>query len=289
MSDAGPAGGGVWRSLVARPLWERKAAGSNPATPTQGRSFPAMPGAQDAAPLASPAQLSTGAPRGELLSGQGRPMPAPARRRVSRAQRAAAGAGLANVHRRHEVGPTPGAALRRCTPGWATIRAAQWASTERTAALIVCLVVSTWRSPGRTSVWSSRSTVGTTPWRSTRSTTHFGERGHLDQRHGAAGTRARPASHPDPFMAQVVMAHAVLSGRLAAWRCPSAMPGARHPAPSAALGASQTGSGRRVQVSSVTVRPARTPLASNPSSGRQGGRSPSTTPHRPWAASWARA
>ena len=25
---------GVWRSLVARPLWERKAAGSNPATPT---------------------------------------------------------------------------------------------------------------------------------------------------------------------------------------------------------------------------------------------------------------
>ena len=27
-------GDGVWRSLVARPLWERKAAGSNPATPT---------------------------------------------------------------------------------------------------------------------------------------------------------------------------------------------------------------------------------------------------------------
>ena len=26
--------GGVWRSLVARPLWERKAPGSNPGTPT---------------------------------------------------------------------------------------------------------------------------------------------------------------------------------------------------------------------------------------------------------------
>ncbi len=26
--------GGVWRRLVARPLWERKVAGSNPTTPT---------------------------------------------------------------------------------------------------------------------------------------------------------------------------------------------------------------------------------------------------------------
>jgi hypothetical protein len=28
---------GVWRSLVARPLWERKVVGSNPATPTKVR------------------------------------------------------------------------------------------------------------------------------------------------------------------------------------------------------------------------------------------------------------
>ncbi len=28
---------GVWRSLVARPLWERKVVGSNPATPTTGK------------------------------------------------------------------------------------------------------------------------------------------------------------------------------------------------------------------------------------------------------------
>lgn len=31
---------GVWRSLVARPLWERKVVGSNPATPTTGGISP---------------------------------------------------------------------------------------------------------------------------------------------------------------------------------------------------------------------------------------------------------
>ena len=45
------------------------------------------------------------------------------------------------VHRRRVLGPTTGAALPRCTPEWATIRAAQWASTDRTAALLVCLSV----------------------------------------------------------------------------------------------------------------------------------------------------
>src|SRR5690606_31199853 len=34
-TGAGPAGAaGMWRSLVARPLWERKVAGSSPAIPT---------------------------------------------------------------------------------------------------------------------------------------------------------------------------------------------------------------------------------------------------------------
>ena len=46
---------------------------------------------------------------------------------------------------------------------------------------------------------------------------------------------------------------------------------------------------RRVAVSSVTVRPARRPLASKPASGRHAGRSPSTTDQRPWWASCARA
>ena len=34
---AAAAGDGVWRRLVARPLWERKVAGSNPVTPTFAR------------------------------------------------------------------------------------------------------------------------------------------------------------------------------------------------------------------------------------------------------------
>ena len=45
------------------------------------------------------------------------------------------------VHRRRDIGPTTGAALPRCTSEWATIRAAEWARTDRTAALIVCLAV----------------------------------------------------------------------------------------------------------------------------------------------------
>ena len=45
------------------------------------------------------------------------------------------------VHRRREVGPTTGSGLVRCTSEWATIRAAQWARTDRSAALLVCLPV----------------------------------------------------------------------------------------------------------------------------------------------------
>lgn len=45
------------------------------------------------------------------------------------------------VHRRRDVGPVTGSGLRRCAPEWATIRAAQWAATDRTAALLVCLAV----------------------------------------------------------------------------------------------------------------------------------------------------
>jgi len=64
------------------------------------------------------------------------------------------------VHRRRDIGPTTGAGLRRCTSEWATIRAAEWARTDRTATLVVCLVVqqrlvaperllAAWRSVGR--------------------------------------------------------------------------------------------------------------------------------------------
>jgi hypothetical protein len=49
--------------------------------------------------------------------------------------------GGVTLHRRREIGPTTGARLARCTPEWATIRAAQWARTDRTAALLVCLAV----------------------------------------------------------------------------------------------------------------------------------------------------
>ena len=45
------------------------------------------------------------------------------------------------VHRRRDIGPTTGAGLVRCTSEWATIRAAEWARTDRTAALLLCLAV----------------------------------------------------------------------------------------------------------------------------------------------------
>ena len=45
------------------------------------------------------------------------------------------------VHRRRDIGPVTGVGLVRCTSEYATIRAAQWACTDRTAALLVCLAV----------------------------------------------------------------------------------------------------------------------------------------------------
>lgn len=45
------------------------------------------------------------------------------------------------VHRRRHLGPCRSVGLPRAAPEWATIRAAQRARTDRTAALIVCLVV----------------------------------------------------------------------------------------------------------------------------------------------------
>ncbi|WP_353953063.1 hypothetical protein V6K52_06415 [Knoellia sp. S7-12] len=46
-----------------------------------------------------------------------------------------------HVHRRRTLGPIRGAGLPRTTTERATIRAAQWARTDRTAVLIICLVV----------------------------------------------------------------------------------------------------------------------------------------------------
>jgi hypothetical protein len=45
------------------------------------------------------------------------------------------------VRRRRAVGPTAGAGIPRARPDVATVRAAQWAGTDRTAALIICLAV----------------------------------------------------------------------------------------------------------------------------------------------------
>jgi len=45
------------------------------------------------------------------------------------------------VHRRRDLGPLRGAGIPRTTTESATIRAAQWARTDRTAVLIICLVV----------------------------------------------------------------------------------------------------------------------------------------------------
>jgi hypothetical protein len=55
---------GVWRSLVARPLWERKAVGSNPATPTISRD----PVTTSGDPVRNPTGLSgPAAPEARLL------------------------------------------------------------------------------------------------------------------------------------------------------------------------------------------------------------------------------
>ena len=45
------------------------------------------------------------------------------------------------LHRRHDVGPVISVGLPRARPEQAAIRAAQWAATDRTAMLIICLVV----------------------------------------------------------------------------------------------------------------------------------------------------
>lgn len=45
------------------------------------------------------------------------------------------------LHRRRDLGPTIGSSPRRATPEWAVVRAGEWAATDRTAALIVCLAV----------------------------------------------------------------------------------------------------------------------------------------------------
>ena len=78
---------------------------------------------------------------------------------VPRANRSHRVAGV-RVRRRRTVGATAGAGIPRARPDLATVRAAQWAATDRTAVLIVCLAVqqrlvptagllATWRSVPR--------------------------------------------------------------------------------------------------------------------------------------------
>ena len=45
------------------------------------------------------------------------------------------------LHRRRDLGRLAGAGMPRTPPEWATIHAAQWAATDRQAALVVCLAV----------------------------------------------------------------------------------------------------------------------------------------------------